>query len=141
MRKAFSLIELVFVIAILGILSSIAVYKFSVGRDDSQIAKAKIEIANIRSGILFKKNQNLLKNESGDIYPDLEPDGSDGSLLFGEVLSVPIKAGKWVKESQNTYIYTLKSGMWAKFRYDKTNGNFECVDSGNVDVCAMLGEN
>lgn len=47
MKKAFTMIELIFVIVVLGILAAIAIPKFTATRDDAQIAKdsANISIA------------------------------------------------------------------------------------------------
>lgn len=41
-RKAFTMIELVFIIVVIGILAGVAIPKFAVTRDDAEIAKAKI---------------------------------------------------------------------------------------------------
>lgn len=44
MKKGFTMIELVFVIVILGILASLAVPKLAATRDDAEAAKAAVEI-------------------------------------------------------------------------------------------------
>ena len=44
MKKAFTMIELVMVIVVLGILASIAVSKMAVTRDDAMIVKGKSQV-------------------------------------------------------------------------------------------------
>ena len=50
-KNAFSMIELVFVIVVLGILASVAIPKFAATRTDAEISKGRADIASIRSGI------------------------------------------------------------------------------------------
>jgi prepilin-type N-terminal cleavage/methylation domain-containing protein len=45
MKKAFTMIELIFVIVIIGILAAIAIPKLMVTRDDAEIAKAVTDLA------------------------------------------------------------------------------------------------
>ena len=53
MRKAFTMIELVFVIVIIGILASIAMPKFMVTRDDAKIVSI---LANVKGAVKDVKN-------------------------------------------------------------------------------------
>ena len=50
-RSGFTMIELVFVIVILGILASVAIPKLAATRDDANIAKASTEMASVISDI------------------------------------------------------------------------------------------
>ncbi len=50
-RSGFTMIELVFVIVILGILASVAIPKLAATRDDANIAKASTEISSLVSDI------------------------------------------------------------------------------------------
>jgi general secretion pathway protein G len=60
-RNAFTMIELVFVIVIIGILTAIAVPKFLAVRDSANSAK---EVANLRTGINDVASQYLLTGSS-----------------------------------------------------------------------------
>lgn len=127
MKKAFTLIELVFVIVILGILATVAIPKLIVTRDDAEIAKAKSQIAAVRSGIQLKRNEMIL---SGKGYPtNLE----DGACCFGGILSTRIEERKddnsygWKKDTDGSYtINTNKEQV--KFTYDKDKGSFKCEE-------------
>lgn len=126
MKKAFTLIELVFVIVILGILATVAIPKLIVTRDDAEIAKAKSQIAAVRSGIQLKRNEMILSGTQG--YPtSLE----DGTCCFGGILSTRIEERKddnsygWKKDTDGTYtINTNKEQV--KFTYSDSDGSFKC---------------
>lgn len=126
MKKAFTLIELVFVIVILGILATVAIPKLIVTRDDAEIAKAKSQIAAVRSGIQLKRNEMILSGTQG--YPtNLE----DGDCCFGGILSTKIEQRKddnsygWKKETDGSYtINTNKEQV--KFTYSDSDGSFKC---------------
>ena len=78
MKKAFTMVELVFVIVVIGILAAIAVPKFAVTRDDAQIAKARAEVAAMRSAIATERQKRILK---GDFTP-IENDEVPGLLEY-----------------------------------------------------------
>lgn len=132
MKKAFTLIELVFVIVILGILATVAIPKLIVTRDDAEIAKAKSQIAAVRSGIQLKRNEMILSGQQG--YPtNLE----DGTCCFGGILSTRIEERKddnsygW-KLEKNTYsINTNKEKV--DFTYNASDGSFKCTDATSDD--------
>ena len=133
MKKAFTLIELVFVIVILGVLATVAIPKLIVTRDDAEIAKAKSQIAAVRSGIQLKRNEMILSGTQG--YPtSLE----DGTCCFGGILSTKIEQRKddnsygWKKETDGSYtINTNKEQV--KFTYSDSDGSFKCEGATTDD--------
>jgi len=66
-RKAFTMIELVFVIVVIGILSAIAIPRFAVTRDDAIITKARTTVASLRSGLSVERQKSILRGEFDDI--------------------------------------------------------------------------
>ena len=88
MKKAFTMLELVFVIVVLGILASIALPKLWVTRDDAVVVKVRSDVSTIRSSISTKYGKNIM--EGRDECPSLEKDSSDNQLFEG-VLTYPIK--------------------------------------------------
>ena len=134
MKKAFTLIELVFVIVILGVLATVAIPKLIVTRDDAEIAKAKSQIAAVRSGIQLKRNEMILSGRQG--YPtNLE----DGACCFGGILSTKIEQRKddnsygWQKENDGSYtINTNKEKV--KFTYSDSDGSFKCTERSSSDA-------
>lgn len=132
MKKAFTLIELVFVIVILGILATVAIPKLIVTRDDAEIAKAKSQIAAVRSGIQLKRNEMILSGTQG--YPaSLE----DGTCCFGGILSTRIEERKddnsygWKLENNTYSINTNKEQV--KFTYSASDGSFKCEGATTDD--------
>ena len=67
MNKAFTMIELVFVIVVIGILSAIAIPKFAATRDDAVITKAITTIASARSAIATTRQKNILRGSFIDL--------------------------------------------------------------------------
>jgi general secretion pathway protein G len=137
------MVELVFVIVILGILASIAVPKLAASRDDAQIAKGKSDIAAIRSSISLKRSQTLLAGNPQ--FPDLNGTGHP-SRLFVNVLDYPVESGAsgWSGTSDNARRYTFRvANTDVVFDYNQTSGVFTCVDvdenTGEAkSLCATL---
>jgi general secretion pathway protein G len=141
-RSAFTMVELVFVIVVLGILAAIAVPRLAASREDAQIVKGKADISAIRSSIAIRRSQNLL---SGDAkFPELN--GTTG--LFGGVLDYPIKEGSsgWNMVGTDAKKYTFKAeNTEVTFEYDKDDkGTFTCVgvaENSGIDkekLCTTL---
>ena len=74
MKKAFTMLELTFVIVIIGILSSIAIPKLAATRDDAVVSKARSTVAALRSALATERQKNILKGEFARI---------DGAKLGG----------------------------------------------------------
>jgi len=78
-KKAFTLLELVFVIAVIGILSAIAIPKFAVTRNDAIITKARTEVAAMRSAVSTERQKRILKGS----FTDLTDAEVPGLLEYG----------------------------------------------------------
>ena len=70
MKKAFTIIELIFVIVALGILAMVALPRLASSKEDAEITRAKAEIAAIRSAIQTYRGANLLSQKPGSGYPE-----------------------------------------------------------------------
>ncbi len=144
-REAFTMIELIFVIVILGILSSIAISKMSVTRDDAIITKGRSQISAIRNAIALAKSIQMMEGNS-TLYPSSLDDGS-GTKLFDissdgiKLLDYPLYAknqdGHWTKKANNIYTFHVMHNN-IDFIYNPTNGNFDC-DHSNI-ICKKLTE-
>ncbi|MDD5359003.1 MAG: type II secretion system protein [Sulfurovaceae bacterium] len=89
MKKAFTLIELVFVIVIVGILAAIAVPRFAATRDDAEISKAKATIASVKAALSTERQLRILRgdftaitslNAGGGAFSTFSADGSVPSV-------------------------------------------------------------
>jgi general secretion pathway protein G len=63
-KKAFTMIELVFVIVILGILSAVAFPKLSGVLEDANYASALATISSLRTAITNERQNNLIKGSA-----------------------------------------------------------------------------
>ena len=73
-RAAFTMIELIFVIVILGILASVAIPKLAGVQDDAYVSLEKSGIASVRSGALAVRSRALLRGTGQDFQVDVEFD-------------------------------------------------------------------
>ncbi len=67
MKKAFTMIELVFVIVVIGILASIAVPRLAATRDDALVAKGKSILAAVRNALATEHQKRILRGDYTDI--------------------------------------------------------------------------
>jgi len=67
MKNAFTMLELTFVIVIIGVLSAIAVPKFAATRDDALISRASSAVAAMRSAIATERQKRILKGNFNNI--------------------------------------------------------------------------
>lgn len=149
MSKAYSLIELVFVLIILGVLAGIALPHFASSRQDAKLLKLRAELEMIRAGIALARNNNLLKGI--DAYPSVLDEsvaGGINSKLFScskaqisacaslpcctnAVLERPISssAKAWMKKSSLVYSFFISQKDELDFKYTSKDGSFECISS------------
>ncbi len=160
MKKAFTMIEIIFVIVILGILSSVAISKMAVTRDDAIISKGRSEVAAIRNAIAMKRNTNILMGK-GAAYPSFldaldQSTSSDGDKLFdydgnrsdpnAQLLDYPIYSKSkngWRKTDDDKYTFNAVNTD-VEFTYKSDTGNFDCnhadADAAKKALCKNLTE-
>jgi len=157
MKKAFTLIELIFVIVIIGVLASFAIPKFRNLTTHAKSSGIKSVITSVQSSIdnihgkwIVNDNYKWIgadgKDHSGDFdnstgYP-LKLDDNNGKL-FSYVLKIPIPScgsktsGCWNEYEDNKYEYKYSPSKALKIEYNATNGTLECLEGDNVtkDEC------
>jgi len=139
LHNAFTMIELVFVIVVLGILAAVAIPRLSATRTDAQISKGRADISAIRSGIVTERQSRLIVGSStfipngtgtytfgGRTYKQMDNGG-----LFGGVLTYPIAASSgesgWSGTvGSGTYVFKI-DGDGTTFDYNATTGTFDCA--------------
>ena len=142
-KSGFSMLEIIFVVVILGILAGVAIPKFAVSTKKAYITKAKTTINNIRSAVLTIKSEGILTGNSS--YPEkldnLGSTSNDNDNLFDKVLQNPILSstedGGWSKTGDNKYTFHLENND-INFSYDKTTGTFNCDSS--IELCQELNK-
>ena len=148
MKKSFTLIELIFVIVIIGVLSSVAVPKFMQSYYSAKSSNVKSVVSSVRSGVEVKHGENIIDDSSSENYPfplDNAELNTSGQSLFTKVMKNPMKsclqADCWYKDSNTSdsetygFIYqgNLKKGTILKVIYYEDNGSMECTDGDDIN--------
>lgn len=148
MKKAFTMVELIFVIVIIGILAAVAVPKMGSTKTKADISKGRSDVAAIRSAILSERQSQLIKGDNSFI-PKLSSntsllftgDGNGRTLLTYGIASGDTN-GKWSADDDTFKKYTFKvNGLDIKFTYDSDKGTFSCNrkdDSNTGATCKKL---
>ena len=135
MKKAFTMVELIFVIVVLGILAMVALPRLVGSKKDAEITRAKAEIAAIRSAIQTYRGANLLSQKPGSGYPD------DLKTTTIEEITNGTKLGSnWTVNDDGSELY-LTIGEKITFKYDKTKGSLTCQNADSTktdDLCKKV---
>ena len=108
MKKGFTMIELIFVIVILGILASVAIPRLAATRTDAEIATT---VSNIRTLISDLSSYYVVKGEFGN-------------AKWGDVTNVPVRKGNTQLVDGNAPVVTTKE--WNGVYY-LSAGGINCI--------------
>ena len=117
MKKAFTMIELIFVIVVIGILAAIAVPKFAATRDDAIVMKARAAVGAMRSAIATERQKRILR---GDFTAITDSD-------IPGLLEYPLDSTRW-----SGLTFTAPNGNTCAF---SVSGNK--LVKGNCNVAQM----
>ena len=163
-KSAFTMIELVFVIVIIGILATVAIPRLAATRDDAEITKARVLVASIRGAVNMERQKRILRGNMDPIFRLTDTNTLDSRIfnLFdgaanSEILDNPPFSCKlstdtncWretqtgsltnAKNNDSTddsqYTYNLPSGMGSEV-FTLSRGRFVCVNQDS-DNCRLL---
>jgi type II secretory pathway pseudopilin PulG len=143
MHKAFSLLEIILVIATISIILTFAIPKFNNITITSKVTELKSNIAIIRNNInKLKTNQILLAEDSNIISLDSALVDKENELLFTKLIDFSListtssinEIGKWIKVSETSYEYLLTSSKKVLFVLE--DSNFKCKSS--FEICKEI---
>jgi prepilin-type N-terminal cleavage/methylation domain-containing protein len=105
-RSGFTMIELIFVIVILGILASVAIPKLSASRDDAKISAALTEIKNIRSEFAsYYTARGVFTGDLGDVTNVARTSNSSRGGLFTDNCNSPVTASTAMPNDGTTLLH------------------------------------
>lgn len=150
MKQAFSLLEIIFVLVIIALISSFALYNNGSFLKHSNMAKIKSDVALIRSAIASKVHQRVMKsnNEFPQVLDNAAINKEDELLFLGvhgdTLLDYPMistssyekKVGFWSKSTSTHYLVWINKQEALEFVYDKNKGTFEC--DFNNELCKEI---
>jgi len=159
-RKAFTMIELVMVIVVIGVLSAIAIPRFSSSADSAYFAKAKSTIVTVRNALQSERQRRVLRGDYTAITAlNLSSNGggtanafdhfsADTAGNFSAIFQYPITACSgnnaracWAV-SGNNLIYTYRfpkasDGNDGQAQFTLGNNRLDCSDGTPAD-CRLV---
>ena len=125
-RKGFTLIELILVIAILGILAVSALPKFLNLSQNAEDASKDGVIGALRSGIALYRANDMIANGGTGAYPTALDGEANAACAncFSTVLANGVNDASWVRTSDTAYTFNNGSGT-VTYTYNATNGTFQ----------------
>ena len=157
-RRAFTMLELTYVIAIIGILAAIAIPKFAATRDDAVISKARVTVASLRNAIATERQLRVLRGDftpitnldsghgNGNAYDKPIFDRFDLNTTANRVLEYPMRTcknssarGCWIRSSNSRYTYKFPHND-TDVIFDSNGSRFDCLVAGAVtqEDCDLL---
>ena len=144
-QKAFTVLELVFVIVIIGILSAVAIPKFAINRDDAVVTKAKVTVSSIRSAVSIERQKRILSGNFNKIYRLASANGYNSPIFdafdgntSNPVLEFPLQSckdsnarGCWMETLTGTSAspeswYTYKMPVSGSVVFKLKDNRFDC---------------
>lgn len=150
-KKAFTIIELIFVIVIIGILSAVAVPKLTGTANAAYLSKAKSQLSAVMSAMSTERQKRILRGNASTNISDL----GDSTYAFDkfdsgstEVVSVPVKncatstsKGCWKRSDKAPRTFTYKfSDSTNTAIFNITNNRLVCNGTvvANLKQCERL---
>jgi general secretion pathway protein G len=130
-RKAFTMIELIFVVVVIGILAGIAIPKFAMTRNDAILTKAKDTVGAVRSAMATERQKRILRGDFSDFNKSIIGNNFSNLLEYGVKSCTGSRCGGWETggtESDPTFTFHGPTGD-VVFKLDSEKRKLVC-DNG-----------
>lgn len=163
-HKAFTMIELTFVIVIIGILAAIALPRFGESADNAYLTKAQSELATVRAALSTERQRRILRGDTATPITDLSLSSAgaatvnafdhfsaDGQnpVVYTEILRYPVvacannaqracwvtSAGVGAADKMYSYRFLVAADGQADFRLE--NNRLDCTVADAAD-CLLI---
>jgi general secretion pathway protein G len=135
-KNSFSILELIFIVVIMGILATVSIPKLLNTKDNASIIRVQNDLNVIQNGLKEYQTKHILQNDDG-VLDSLD---KDDISLFSNILETPFVASDdincWTKISNIKYRYNLSSNQNIEFIYDKDDFSFSCDKT--LDICKEI---
>ena len=149
MKKAFIMIELIYVIVIIGILSAVAIPKFSGTKNSADITKGRAEVSSIRSAIITDRQKFLIRGDNSYISKlctsttaekIFDTNGTSSRKLLAYGIVAGTADGKWSQNGSCESFNYKVNALDIQFDYNNTSGSFTCdrTDANTGDICKKM---
>ncbi len=144
------MVELIFVIVIIAILSAIAVPKFAATRDDATITKAIATVGSVRSALATERQKRILR---GDFTPINSLNSTGANVAFStfsadndgntaNVLEYAVSDCNGLGKTEgcweaNAPIYTYKMPTSGRVDFNISSSRFDCTNPSDAN-CKLL---
>lgn len=158
-RNAFTMIELIFVIVVIGILAGIAVPRLAATRDDATVTKAIATVGSVRSALATERQKRILRGDFDPIYKLSSANGvgvpifdafdgntSNSVLEYGlRSCATASTKGCWRETTTGTsgspvsvYTYNVPTSGSVAFTLSNNRFNCDATDTTTGADCKML---
>ncbi|OGQ23385.1 MAG: hypothetical protein A3I05_05480 [Deltaproteobacteria bacterium RIFCSPLOWO2_02_FULL_44_10] len=126
-NKGFTLIELILVIAILGILAISALPRFLDLSTEAEQASRDGVVGAVRAGIQLYRANDMVTNGGVGNYPATLDGESNGACAncFDTILTNGVSDGSWTRVSDTAYEFDDGTNPPVTFSYDQSTGEFQ----------------
>ncbi|MGP1506350.1 MAG: type II secretion system protein [Campylobacter sp.] len=142
MSRAFTMIELIFVIVVLGILAGVAIPKLAATRDDATLAAMRANLATIMTAVQTQHGADLIAGNSAwkTLNFTTTNKNADTHYNLSSLLSKPMKINADCTKTRNGFcegedntVIIVVGGKRTKVTFNTADGTFDCgTDAAGV---------